>query len=158
MSSGSAPTTTATGAGSGDGGDAGLVEGEDEPIEADPEPDARRRPPAEQLDQAVVAAPAADRLLLALAPGDVELERGPGVVVEAADQPRLEPVADARARRGARGRAAKCSAQASHRRSVIFGAAALSAAIAGSFESSRRRTLRSSRVRSSSGSASRAAR
>ena len=94
VSSGSAPTTTATGAGSGGDVGAGLGQREDEPVDADPEPDAGRRPAAEQLDQTVVAAAAADRLLLALAPGDVELERGPRVVVEAADEPRLEPVRD----------------------------------------------------------------
>ena len=77
------------------GAGAGLGQGEDEPVEADPEADAGRRPAAEQLDQAVVAAAAAERLLLALAAGDVELERGPGVVVEAADEPRLQPVRDA---------------------------------------------------------------
>ena len=71
-----------------------LVEREDQPVEADPEPDARRGPAAEQLDQAVIASPATDGLLLALATGDVELERRPRVVVEAADQPGLEPVAD----------------------------------------------------------------
>ena len=68
------------------------LEREDQPVEPDPEPDPGRRPAAEQLDQAVVAAAAAERLLLALAAGDVELERGPRVVVEAADEPRLEPV------------------------------------------------------------------
>ena len=72
-----------------------LGEREEQPVEADPEPDARRRPAAEQLDQAVVAAAAADRLLLALATRDVELERRPRVVVEPADQPGLEPVRDA---------------------------------------------------------------
>ena len=50
--------------------------------------------------------------------------------------------------------AAKCSAQAGHRRSTIRGAPALSSAIAGSLESSRRRGFRSSRSRSNAGSAS----
>ena len=54
-----------------------------------------------------------------------------------------------RGRRGAPARRRSARRTASHSRSVIFGAAALSAAIAGSFESSRRRTLRSSRSRSS---------
>ena len=94
VSSGSAPTTTATGPGSATVAAPGLVEREDQPVDADPEPDARRGPAAEQLDQAVIASPATDRLLLALATGDVELERRPGVVVEAADEPGLEPVAD----------------------------------------------------------------
>ena len=47
--------------------------------------------------------------------------------------------------------AAKWSAQASHSRSTIRGASALSSAIAGSFESSRRSGLRSSRPRSNVG-------
>ena len=51
-----------------------------------------RRPPAEQLDEAVVAAAAAERLLLAVAAGQVELEGGPRVVVEAADEGRFQPV------------------------------------------------------------------
>ena len=58
----------------------------------DPEADPGRRPAAQQLDQAVVAPAATDRLLLALAPGDVVLERGPRVVVEAADEAGLEPI------------------------------------------------------------------
>ena len=73
----------------------GLLERQDQPIEPDAEPDARRRATAEQLDQAVVAAAAADRLLLALPTADVELERGPRVVVEAAHEARLEAVGDA---------------------------------------------------------------
>ena len=72
-----------------------LIEREQQPIEADAEPDARRRPATEQLDQPVVAPAATDRLLLSLAALDVELERGPRVVVETADQPGLEPVCDA---------------------------------------------------------------
>src|SRR5207342_2160898 len=56
--------------------------------------DARRGPSTEQLDQAVIPPPATDGLLLALATGHVELEGGPGVIVEAADQTRLEAVAD----------------------------------------------------------------
>ena len=92
MSSGSAPTTTATGAGSAAVTAPVSVRARIEPVEPDPEPDPGRRPPAEQLDQAVVPPAAADRLLLALAPGDVELERRPRVVVEAADEAGLEPV------------------------------------------------------------------
>ena len=126
VSSGSAPTTTAAGAPiRRSASPALLVEREDEPVEADPEPDPRRRLAAEELDQAVVPTAAAERLLLALRAGDVELERGPRVVVEAADEARLEAVRDAqRVEVGAD--AAKCSAQASHSRSVMRGAAALS--------------------------------
>ena len=72
-----------------------LVECQEQPVEPDPEPDAGRGPAAEQLDEAVVAAATTDRLLLALAPLDIELERGPRVVVETADQPGLDPVRDA---------------------------------------------------------------
>src|SRR6185295_2089414 len=71
-----------------------LVEGEEDAIEPQPEADAGRRPPAEELDEAVVAPAPAERLLLALAAGHVELERGSGVVVEAADEPGLEPERD----------------------------------------------------------------
>ena len=95
MSSGSAPTTTASGACVGRGVDALLLEREQHPVEPEPEPDPRRRLAAEQLDEPVVAAAAAERLLLALAARGVELERGPRVVVEAADEARLEPVRDA---------------------------------------------------------------
>ena len=45
-----------------------FVEREQQPIEPDPETDPRRRPAAEQLDEAVVPPAAAERLLLALAP------------------------------------------------------------------------------------------
>ena len=69
-----------------------LAEREEEPVQADPETDPRRRPPTKKLDEAVVAATAADRLLLALSAGDVELEGGSRVVVETADEPRFEPV------------------------------------------------------------------
>ena len=69
-----------------------------------PKPIAGRRPAAEQLDQPVVPPAAAERLLLALATDDVELERGPRVVVEAADEARLEPVRRRRARRDGPGR------------------------------------------------------
>ena len=63
-----------------------------QPVEPDPEADAGRRPTTQQLDEAVVPATAADRLLLALAALDVELERGPRVVVEPADEPGFESV------------------------------------------------------------------
>ncbi len=92
VSAGSAPTTTATGPVVATRGRALLLEREHEPVEADPEPDAGCRPPAQQLDEPVVAAAAADRLLLALAAGDVVLERGPRVVVEAAHEPGLQAI------------------------------------------------------------------
>ena len=67
-----------------------LGERQDDPVEADPEPDARRRRAAQQLDEPVIAAAAAERLLLALGARAVELEGGPRVVVEAADERRIE--------------------------------------------------------------------
>ena len=75
--------------------DALRLHREHRPIEADPESDARRRPTTEELGQAVVAAAAADGVLLALAPGDEELERRARVVVEAAHQPMVDDVAHA---------------------------------------------------------------
>ena len=51
--------------------------------------------PAEQLDEPVVAAATAERLLAALTTGNEELEGRPGVVVEAADEARLDAVGDA---------------------------------------------------------------
>ena len=90
VSSGSAPTTTTSGVDGPAGRDALLGEGEDDPVEADPEPDAGRRRTAQQLDEAVIAPAAAERLLLALGARAVELEGGPGVVVEAAHERRLE--------------------------------------------------------------------
>src|SRR6185503_2874155 len=68
-----------------------VVECQEQSVEPDPEPDAGRGPPAEELDETVVPATAADRLLLALAPLDIELERRPRVVVETAHQPGLDP-------------------------------------------------------------------
>ena len=95
VSSGSAPTTTATRRRFLGRGDVRLGQGQDEPIDADPEADPRRRAAAQELDEPVVAPAAADRLLLALTTDDVELERGPGVVVEATDEPRLQSVGHA---------------------------------------------------------------
>src|SRR5688500_10732303 len=47
-----------------------LLHGQHGPVQADPEPDARRRPAAEVLGEPVVAATATERLLLPLAAGD----------------------------------------------------------------------------------------
>ena len=88
-----------------------LAERQEQAVQPDPEADAGRRAPAQQLHEAVVPAPAAERLLLALAARDVELERGPRVVVQAADEARFQPIrhaegvevgADAREMLGAR--------------------------------------------------------
>ena len=72
-----------------------LLHGKDGTIETDPEADPRRRASAKQLDQGVVPAATPDGLLLSLASGDEELERGAGVVVEAAHEPMVDHVADA---------------------------------------------------------------
>src|SRR3954468_10888621 len=63
-----------------------LLEHEEDPIDAEPEADTGRRAATEELDEAVVPTAAAERLLLPLAPGNVVLERGAGVVVEATDE------------------------------------------------------------------------
>ena len=120
VSSGSAPTTTAS--------RRGLRRDVAAPCSSSartrrsrpsPNPMPGRRAPAEQLDEPVVAAAAAERLLLALAARDVELERGPRVVVEAANEPGLQPVRHAQGVEVARGRSRSASAQASHSWSVI---------------------------------------
>ncbi len=72
--------------------DPGRLEGQDDAIEPHSEPDTRGGPSAEQLDEAVVAAATAERLLLAVTAWQVELEGGPGVVVETAHQGGFEPV------------------------------------------------------------------
>ena len=154
VAAGSAPTTTATRRRSAGGGVALRLEREQHPIEPEPEPDPGRRPAAEQLDEPVVAAAAAERRLLARA------RRRDRTRTRSACSSRGRGRAAARAgtRRPSASRCArtpaKCSAQASHRRSVIVGAPAFSSTIAGSFESSRRSGLRSRRSRSSGGSRS----
>ena len=72
-----------------------LVERQQDPLDPGRPADRRRRRPAELLDQAVVAAAAAD---LRLRPERVadEGEDRPRVVVEAADQGRVDDVVDAR--------------------------------------------------------------
>ena len=65
-----------------------------DPLDADRPADAGRRRSAEQLDEPVVAAAAADSGLGA-EPVAGELEHGPRVVVETADQGRVEAVGDA---------------------------------------------------------------
>jgi len=75
----------------GDRGMARRLEREERPVETEPEPDRRRGPAAEQLDQPVVAPPSAQRRLPAGGVGRVDLEGRPRVVVEAADEPRIEP-------------------------------------------------------------------
>ena len=95
-----------------------------------PEADRRRRLAAELLEQAVVAAAAADRALRAEAVGD-PLEHGEVVVVEAAHQARIDAVGDARRRRARRAPPSKCASDASPRKSISCGAASTIACIAG---------------------------
>ena len=84
------------------GVDALELEREHEPLDAGAEADARRRRPADLLDEIVVAAAAADRRRLrALVRAD-ELERRARVVVEPADERRVERVPRRRRRRGSR--------------------------------------------------------
>jgi hypothetical protein len=75
-------------------GDAGVVERQEEPLEARAEADARGRRPAELLDQAVVATTARNRARRAFLRAD-ELPGRARVVVEAADEGRHELVPDA---------------------------------------------------------------
>ena len=99
---------------------------EQEPFDAGAEADARRRRPADLLDEPVVAAAAADRVLRA----DrlvLELERRPRVVVEAADERRGQLVADAVGIEVLAHVRAKCSRHSSQSDSPIFGAPASSA-------------------------------
>jgi hypothetical protein len=72
-----------------------IPQRQDQPIQPDPEADGRGGAAAQQLHQAVVPPTAADRLLLALAALDIELERRARVVVEPADEARLETVGHA---------------------------------------------------------------
>src|SRR5207248_1581399 len=68
------------------------LEREEDPVEAEPEADPRRRLAAEELDESVIAAPAAEGGLLARDAARVDLEGGPRVVVETADEVRLEAI------------------------------------------------------------------
>ena len=72
-----------------------VVAGDQRAVETDGEADARRRRSAERLDQSVVAAAAAERVLGAVERAAGVLERRTQVVVEPADEPRLDPVRDA---------------------------------------------------------------
>ena len=69
-----------------------LVERQEQAVQPDPEPDAGRGSAAEQLDEPVVATSTPERLLLALPSLDIELEGGPRVVVEPADETGLDAV------------------------------------------------------------------
>ena len=71
------------------------VGGEQEPLDADPEPDAGCRRAAHVLRELVVAAAAAERVLRGIERVARELERGARVVVEAAHEPGRQLVGDA---------------------------------------------------------------
>ena len=64
-------------------------------LDPGPEPDRWRRRTTELLHEAVVAAATADRVLGAVERVGGELERGPGVVVQPAHEPRLDLEGDA---------------------------------------------------------------
>ena len=82
--------------GLGDGREHALVVARQQrAIDAEGEADARRRRPAQRLDEAVVAAAATERVLRRVERAAGELERGAQVVVEAAHEPGLDDVRDA---------------------------------------------------------------
>ena len=64
-------------------------------VDAEREPDARRRRAAEVLDETVVATAAAERVLRRVERAALELERRAAVVVEAAHEPRVDRERDA---------------------------------------------------------------
>ncbi len=125
--SASSSTTKKTSIASGGGrAPPSRLEREQQPLDPGAEADARRRRAADLLDQAVVAAAAADGRLRADRLVH-ELERRARVVVEAAHERRHELVRDAVGVEVRRARAAKCSRHASQSDSPIFGAFASAA-------------------------------
>ena len=104
-----------------------------DPLDARPEADARGGRPAQLLDEAVVATAATTCSAPRPAPR-AELEGGVGVVVEAADQARLDAERDARAFSPARTRS-KWRLPSGDRWSVMWGASAATACVIGRFES-----------------------
>ena len=72
-----------------------MLPRQEHPIQPEGETDAGRGAPAEQFDQTVVSAAPAQRLLLTLGAVAVVLDRGTGVVIQAANERRLEPVRNA---------------------------------------------------------------
>src|SRR6202044_452399 len=70
--------------------DALGVTGEEQPLDADAEADARGGRAAQHLDQPVIATASPDAVLSCLEGGRREFERGPGVVVEAAHEAMVE--------------------------------------------------------------------
>ncbi len=71
-----------------------CVASEQQPLDADPEPDPRLWRSAEPFDETVVAAAAPDRVLCRVESFCCELERGPRVVVEPPHEARLHVVLD----------------------------------------------------------------
>ncbi len=92
-------TTKASGAGGSAGSTPSCVAGEEHPLDPDAEADARGGRAAQHLDQAVVAAAAADGVLGGVDGPRGELEGGPGVVVEPPHQAVVEHVGRPRAPR-----------------------------------------------------------
>src|SRR5687768_12260475 len=70
-----------------------IVEWEGDPLDARPEAGPRRGRPADFLDEVVVAPATRERRVLVLERSD-ELPRGAGVVVEPADERRLDSISD----------------------------------------------------------------
>ena len=124
--------------------------GEQHPLDPGRPADAGRRRAAELLDQAVVAAAAADARLRAERVAG-ELEHRARVVVEPAHERRVELVARRRRRRAARARCAKCSASSgSSAVEQLRRVRASPRCVPGSPESNARSGLRSIRLRTSS--------
>ncbi len=65
---------------------------EHDPIETEPEADRRRRFAAEFLNEIVIAAAATERVFLPFAIGRPDLEHGLRVIIETADQPRIDRI------------------------------------------------------------------
>ena len=136
----------------------GLVERQQDPLDPG-RPAARRRSAARRaLDQPVVAPAAADLRDWAPSALGVELEDGARVVVEPADEGRVDLVVDPRP--GRAGRAPRRSARRprSSSRSSIVGALAITACVPSSLESKARSGFSSIRSRTSSASSASCAR
>ena len=134
-------------------GDGGRLLGQRQrdAVEADAEPDARRGLAPQQLHEPVIAAAAAEGLLLPFCTRSVELEGRARVVVEAADKGGRQPGLDGERLEVGEEPIEVGSAVVAEVLASMVGAAAISAAMRSSLESRRRSGLVASRVRSSSG-------
>ena len=126
-----------------------LVQRQQDPLDPGRPADRRRRRPAELLDQAVVAAAAADLRLGAERVADEGEDRA-RVVVEAADQGRVDLVGDRRPRRAAPAPRRSARRPRPRARSTIVGALAITPRVPSSSESKARSGLMSIRSRTSS--------